>query len=270
MVDTAIGSLRLYTENYNCMSFISTFIAVALLVPFFGWGIYILRLQLIFREELESFAKWTTVVGVFVFFILEMKLLRVSLGGDSSYYIITTLALLLSTTALYGHLLVSIASQMAVDMIHPPQEHDVDAPEFSQAEALEEVGDYKGALNEYLVMARSFPCDPEPIVKIADTYEALGEVENVVLYLEKALAVIGTPDHAVRVTHRLSSIYNREMAQPEEAIRVLVDFVERYPTSENTDKVQAKIDRLSEKEPEPEEFKSVTGMLEAPPVDLSE
>jgi len=165
---------------------------------------------------------------------------------------------------------VSIASQMVVDMIHPPQEHELEAPEFAPAEALEEVGDYDGALNEYLVMARIFPRDPEPIVKIADTYQELGDAENTAVYLEKALMVIVTPDHALRVTHRLSGIYNRELHQPDEAVRVLEDFITRFPDSDKTEKVQTKIDRLVGAESEPEEFKSVTGLLEAPPTDLSE
>lgn len=250
------------------MSFLSAFIAIALLIPFVAWGIYILRLQLTFREELKPTTKRVTVAGVIIFFAIELNLLPVLLGANPLYYFMTTLALILSTAALYGHLFVSIASQMAVDMIHPPHEHQPETPDFAPAEALEEIGDYQGALNEYLVIARIFPKDPDPVLKIADTYILLDDFDNAVRFFEKGLAAIGSPDRAVRITNRLSGIYNRQLNQPEDAKRILGEFLERFPDSEHRDNVQTKLDRMSQKKKPPQTFKSATGLLEPPPSDL--
>lgn len=250
------------------MSLLSTFIAVALLLPFVSWGIYILRLQLTYREELETTAKWMTVAGVVIFFIIELNLLRVSLGTNSIDYFMTTLALILSTAALYGHLFVSIASQMAVDIIHPPQDHEPDTPDFAPAEALEEVGDYEGALNEYLVIARIFPKDPDPILKIADTYLLLDDLEQAIHFFEKGLAAVAAPDRAMRIANRLSAIYNRQLHKPEEAKRVLNDFLDRFPDSEHADNIHSRLKKMGEEKIEPQAFKSATGLLEPPPPDL--
>lgn len=250
------------------MTYLSTIIAVLLFIPFVGWGIYILRLQLQFREEMEPVAKWATVVGVALFFIIELNLLRVGLSGNRLYYLMTAMALMVSTTALYGHLFVSIASQLAVDMIHPPQEQESETPQFSSAEALEEIGDYTGALNEYFVLARIFPKDPEPVLKIADAYIHLNDIENAVVYFEKGLAGIGFPDRAIRITNRLVGIYDKQLERPDDARRILKEFVARFPSSEHVNSVKAKLDRMDAKKEEPKPFKSATGLLEPPSTDL--
>ncbi len=252
----------------STMSFLSNFIAIALIIPFVAWGIYILRLQLTYREELETTAKWATIAGVIIFFIIELSLLRVSLGTKSIVYFLTTLALILSTAALYGHLFVSIASQMAVDIIHPPQEHEPDAPDFAPAEALEEVGDYKGALNEYLVIARIFPNDPDPVLKIADTYIHLDDLDEAVRFFEKGLSAVASPDRAIRITNRLSGIYNKQLNRPEEAKRILEEYLDRFPDSEHGANIQTRIEKISKRKTQPKVFKSATGLLEPPPTDL--
>ncbi len=236
-----------------------------------GWGIYILRLQFTFREELEAQFKWFTVAGVLIFLVTELFILRLWMGTSSGYYAFTTLALMLTTAALYGHLFVSIASQMAVDIIHPPDEHEPDVPDFSPAEALEQVGDYDGALKEYLVIGRIFPKDPDPVLRLAETYMHIDEKEKAAKYFERGLDLIAEPIRAQRVTNRLFGIYTRELEQPDKAKAILENFLQRYTGSEECAAIERRLKQLEEPKEESEVFQSTTGMLESmepPSVDL--
>lgn len=252
------------------MSIVSSFIAMALFVPFVGWGIYILRVQLVHHEELAPVARWVTLGGVLAFFLIELGVLRIWLGSNTVEYFISALGLILSATALYGHLFISVASQLVVDLIHPS--HDISdeelRPDFSAAEALEEVGDYDGALSEYLVMARIFPADADPVLRVAEVYLRLEDHANGTKFLEKGLNRIDSPERAMRVTNRLFGIYKQELGKPEESRRVLNDFLDRFPGSEYSETVQSRLDRLEQKKDGPKPHKSVTGLLEPPPGDL--
>ena len=251
------------------MTFILPIIFIFLLIPYMGWGIYILRLQLKYREELEASVKWATVAGVIAFHFLQLSILRRWMGTDSGDYLFTTLGLMLSSVALYGHLVMSIASQIAVDMIHPPDEHESDTPDFAPAEALEEIGDYEGALNEYMVIGRIFPKDPDPLLRLADTYMHLGETEKALVYFSKGLNCVGFPERALRITNRMYGIYANTLDNSEEAKAVLHDFLQRFGDTEEGESVRKRLE-IFDKPKEEVTFQSVTGMLEPPPSDLLE
>lgn len=251
------------------MQIILPIIFIVLLIPYVAWGIYILRLQLRYREELEANIKWATATGVFVFLFVELFILRQWMGGRSGFHIFTTLGLMLSTAALYGHLFVSIASQIVVDMIHPPDKHESHHPDFAPAEALEEIGDFNGALNEYLVIGRIFPRDPDPVLRLADIYLHLDETHKAIKYFSKGLSLIHEPERALRITNRISGIYTQTLDQPEEAKKVLYNFMERFSDADECASVQRRLDSMNKtKDEEPEVFHSTTGMLEPPPNDL--
>ena len=251
------------------MTIVLPFIFITLLIPYLLWGIYILRLQFTYREELEAKMKWSTISGVLAFFFIELFVLRKWIGADSTTYLFTTMGLMLSTAALYGHLAVSIASQMVVDFIHPPDDHESHTPDFAPAEALEEIGDYNGALQEYLVIGRIFPKDPDPLLRLADTYMHIDDPENAVIYYEKGVALVLESERALRITNRLFGIYTTTLEQDEAAKEALHQFLKRFPDSEECASAQRRLNQLDKpKKKENEVFQSVTGMLEAPPNDL--
>ena len=222
-----------------------------------------------YREELEASIKWITVAGVIAFLTIELFILRKWMGDLSIYYMFTTLGLMLSTAALYGHLIVSIASQIAVDMIHPPDKHEAHIPDFAPAEALDEIGDYEGALNEYLVIGRIFPNEPDPILRLADAYMNLDDIDQALKYFLKGLSLINAPNRALRITNRIAGIYSRTLDLPEEAKKVLQSFVKRFPTADECSSVLRRLDAMEKPDKkEVEVFKSTTGMLEPPPSDL--
>ncbi|MFP6582909.1 MAG: tetratricopeptide repeat protein [Candidatus Hydrogenedentota bacterium] len=249
------------------LSVILTLFALLLLIPYVGWGIYVLRRKLIFHEDFHRSVQWGTLVGVILFLVIEMKIVQVPLGAQSGLYTLTTLALLMSTTALYGHLFVSMFSQLIVDIIHPPVEQPAERPDFAAAEALEEIGDYTGALNEYMVIARIFPRDVDPIVKIAETHLELNDIDEAVRYFEMGLKKIDEPQHALGITNRLFGLYHGILNSGDKAKDVLNRYLDRFPESEYADSVRGRLERL-DAIPEPKPFKSVTDLLEPPPSDL--
>lgn len=249
------------------LSVILSVLASLLLIPYVGWGVYVLRRQLIHHDELPRPVQWATLLGVLGFHIIELMVIRVPMGSESGLYLLTTLALVMSTTALYGHLFVSMFSQLIVDLIHPSTDHPVDHADFSAAEALEEVGDYQGALNEYTVMARMFPRDPEPILKVAETHLELDQIEEAIRFFEMGLKKVEEPQRALGVTNRLFGIYNGIQQSKDDARDVLKRYLERFPDSEFSESVQNRLERLDTK-PIAKPFKSVTDLLEPPSSDL--
>jgi hypothetical protein len=241
-------------------------ITILLLIPFVGWGIYILRIQLKYREDLRRNAQIATVIGVLIFLTIEISIMQVSLGARSGMYILSVLALLMSTAALYGHLFVSIASQLIVNVIYPNDEIVVERPDFAAAEALEEIGDHAGALNEYLVMGRLFPKDPETVIKIGEAHLELDHIDDAAMYFERAFTQVGDAESGIRITNRLVSIYKGIQEDPDHAKEVLHRYLEKYPESKFDDSVQRRLRQLEPKKKIP--FKSVTDLLEPPPSDL--
>ena len=248
-------------------SFLMTGVAGLLWIPFIVWGVYVLRLQYKFHEELHTSTKRITAAAVFLFIMFELRTAQVTMQNSPGLFILTVLALLASTTALYGHMFVSMASQMMVDMIHPNQDVAIEQPDYASAEALEEVGDLEGALSEYLVMARIFPRETECILKVAEAYLKLDRVDEAVKYFERALEKSGHDESAYRVTNRLSGIYQRIQDKPDEAKEVLHKFIDRFPKSSYVESAQRKL-RMMEPAAAPKPFKSVSDLLEPPPTDL--
>ena len=248
-------------------SILMTGMAGLLWIPFVGWGVYVLRLQYKFHEELRPTTKWVTAVAVLLFVAVELSTAQVQMRHSPGLFMLTMLALLASTTALYGHLFVSMASQLLVDMIHPDQDVAIDQPDYAAAEALEQVGDYEGALSEYLVMARIFPGETDCVLKVAEAFLKVDKSDQAVIYFEKALARTGQDESAFRVTNRLSGVYQRNLDQPDEAKEVLHRFIERFPHSSYVESAERRL-RMMEPSAAPKPFKSVTDLLEPPPSDL--
>jgi tetratricopeptide (TPR) repeat protein len=242
---------------------------LVLLVPYIGWGIYTLRLRYVYREELETLWEGCTLAAVGLFCGVEILLLR-SLAGDSvTYYLFAVLGIFTATAALYGPMLVSLAAHMTVEMIHPDRPHDDQQPDFGPAEALEEMGDWEGALKEYTVFARIFPKNPEPVLKMADMLVELAKPESAARMFERGLFLLNDEDREWRIINRLAGIYENQLDNPGEAIRVLGIHVDFYPESEIVVTIEQRIERLRGKSCQ-EPGRSESDLVEPPPGDLWE
>lgn len=247
------------------MAIFTFIISVALLIPFFGWGIHTLRERYVKHEELSRRAELFTLLGVIAFYTFQIMLLRAWIGGISFFFIFSALGVTIAATALYGPIFVSVVSQLIVDLIHPPEEHPEDQPQFTSADALHEAGDHEGALNEYMVMARVFPKDPDTALRTADALVDMDRMEEATEAFERGISLIEDPERAVMVSNRLAEIYQRRMNRPQDAVRVLQDFIETYPDSERAESIQKKIDRIMGRTMH--SSKSPTELLDSPPAD---
>jgi len=214
------------------------------LVPYFGWGIYTLRLRYRYHEELTFAAEAGTLGAVFVFYVIELMLFRMTLNNMPLQLMFAILGLILSGAALYGPMLVSLGSRLVVDVIVPGDRSVTNEPRFGPAEALERQGDYEGALQEYLVISRIFPRESSVLLRIANTMVRLSREEEAVNWFERALSFMNSPEKSLQVTNRLSSMYNNQLGRPADSVRVLEAYLVKFPKSEYAESVGERLQRM--------------------------
>ena len=74
----------------------ATIVSLALLVPYFGWGIYTLRHRYRYHEELKPSVEAATLLTLGVFYAFEWWLLQVWMSKSPVYLIFAALGLLAS------------------------------------------------------------------------------------------------------------------------------------------------------------------------------
>ncbi len=219
--------------------------SAAVLIPYFAWGIYTLRLRFRYHEELAPKTEALTLLAVGVFFCVEMALVRAYIGRQMPlYYTFAILGVVVSGVALYGPLVVSLVSLVLVDLVVPAERSKTHEPRYAPAEALERAADYEGALREYMVIARIFPRDPTALVRIGDMYTKLSQPAEAAQWFERALRYIDTPQKSLQVTNRVSEIYNRQLGRPLDAIRVMEAYLAKFPAAEYAESVRERMLRL--------------------------
>ena len=217
-----------------------------LLIPYFGWGIYTLRLRYRFHEDLAPALEGISLGVVALFYVCEVFLLKVSLGHMGVYLVFAILGLFVSGAALYGPMLISFLSRLLVDLIIPDERSKIHEPQYGLAEALERDGDYEAALGEYLVIARIFPKDAKVLVRVADNYAKLDRFEEAAQWFERAIKLLDLPEKSLAVTNRLCEIYSRQLDRPQDAVRVLEAYLDRFPEAEYAPAVRKRLERLKE------------------------
>lgn len=215
------------------------------LIPYFGWGIYTLRLRFRYHEDISPILEALTLLAVAAFFAVEILLFHAYMRENQIFYIFAMLGLVVSGVALYGHMGVSLLSQLMVDTIAPGERSKTRELRFGPTEALEREGDYEGALREYLVIARIFPREAEVHLRIAEVYINLSKPEDAVVWFRRALGFIESPERSLEVTNRLYEIYNRQLGNPEEAGRMLEAYLTKYPDAEYSGAVRSRLERLN-------------------------
>ncbi|MDP7639999.1 MAG: hypothetical protein QGG73_09840 [Candidatus Hydrogenedentes bacterium] len=228
------------------MSFLLPAVFVILTIPYLAWGVYALRIKYRYHEEFSPATEAITLTAVTIFFVVELSLLRAWMLDTPLMFVFTVLGLLVSGAALYGSMLVSLASQLLVDFFIPARHDEVHAPNFVPVEALERVGDYDGALQECLVIAQIFPKDPDTLLRVAQNMTELDRYEESTQWFEAALALMNDPTKSLRVSNRLAEIYNHRLERTGDARRVLEEYLANHPDSERAETVKKRIARLSE------------------------
>lgn len=221
------------------------FITTVLLIPYFGWGIYALRHRYRYHEDLPPRVEVATLAGVVGFYIIALSMLRAMPHDNLIFFVFSFLGLMVSGAALYGHVVISVASRLIVDF-YTPQGDSPDTPRLGPAQALEKAGDLEGAIQEYLVLARIYPREPAIHTRIAECQLRRENYRASVEAFTRANKLHKTPANALSSVNRIAEIQTRHLHAPEEAARILEDFVRRFPDASESDTVR---NRLSESAP---------------------
>ena len=220
-------------------------LTVALFIPFVGWGIYTLRLRYRNRVELPLALEAITIVGLVAFYAFELALLRATTPPTSVYFTLALLGLFMSGAALYGPMVISLASQALVDQVMPAERSKTSEPSYVAATARERVGDYEGAIHEYKVVAKMFPRDPVAMIRIADNLMKLAEPELAAPWFECGLRCLESPEKILSVTNRLVEVYVRDLGRPERAVRILEDYLACFPDTRYAMSVRQRLEKLT-------------------------
>jgi len=226
------------------MAIVAFAISVLLMLPFFGWGVHLLRQRYLLHREILMRVEVYSLLGVLAFQMIQLTLIRVWMGEVGAFYAFTALSLAAASTALYGPTLISVVSQEIVNLMHPPHENRNDEPNFNLAEGLESRGDLEGALREYMVTARIFPKDSETAFRVGHVLIELQRHEDAAHSFERGLHQSADPERALLATNRLSDLYKERLARPDDAARTLQAYLDRYGDSPRAELVSRKLARL--------------------------
>lgn len=229
------------------MDIIAFSLSAVLLTIYLAWGVRTLRLRYRYHAELSMAFEGATLGAVAFFYCLEVALLKTFLYNSPILLLLTVLGLAVSGTALYGPMLISLTSQLLVDMITPRGAMDLQAPRYAPAEALERQGDYESALQEYRVMARIFPQDATSIIRIADNLAKLGQMEEAAERFEQGLKLMDSPEKSLSIVNRLNRIYTSDLDRPACALQVFENYLERFPDAEYAPSVRMRMESLQRK-----------------------
>ena len=217
-----------------------------LLVPFFGWGIHTLRLRYRYHEDMSLYLEGATLAGLVVWYVFQFRLLNLWLSDAPVLYFFSALGLIVAGAALYGSMLASLIAQLAVDLVMPRDRDLGNEPRFGPAEALERAGDYEGAAEEYMVIARMFPKDSATAIRLADNLMKLDRPEDAAFWFEHGVSLLDAPDKSLRVVNRLADLYARRLEKPEEAKRILHAYLRKFPDAAYADSVRDRLRRIEE------------------------
>jgi tetratricopeptide (TPR) repeat protein len=185
-------------------------------------------------------------LAVAAFLAVEIALLRQMLDHQPLYLIFSVLGLCVAATALYGHVFISWSSRLLVNAVAGAEEGPRERPRFGPAESLERQGAHEDALQEYLVLARIFPHDPEIYGRMARCHLAAGRAEEAVKWWRRALKHAAGAGEALGYAQRICGVFVEQLAAPAEAHATLAAFVARFPHGPDSDAAREHMRRLAE------------------------
>jgi len=237
-----------YEQGYYWTLVLSQIVGIALLVPFFGWAIYLLRRRFQYYEENSLALEVITAGALGIFLWIEVTILRYALDGQILLYLAAILGLSVSTFALYAHVIISLASRIVVDMVSPRGESAAYQPRFGPVDALEREEDYEGALQEYLVLARIYPRNFEVLSRTGRVQEILAQPEEAAVWYLRARKRASRADEALLAVNHLCALYDGKLGQPELADQQLALFIQDYPNSPDREIVVERLERRAHRE----------------------
>ena len=214
--------------------------ALVLLTPFLAFGVYALRRRFLNHDEWGLARQSVVLVYVLLTAAFEIHAVHEELSDTPVYMIFASLGMLAASMALYGHIAVSFLSKLIVDIFLPGGDQAASQPRFGPAEALERLGDYQGALNEYYVLARTFPGQPEIMARIGGALCALRSYDEAAQWFRRALDAQERPHEAAALLWRLVDLLETRQQRPDLAAQACESFLTRFADSDASAAVRAR------------------------------
>jgi len=221
-------------------------LSLILLVPYFVWGVVSLHRKFLLHEEWPLGIELATMAGLIGFYAVALPTLRPFLADNPGLLVFSGLGLFVSTFALYGHIMISVASRFLVDIVMTPDESVATAPRLGPAESLERAGDHAGAYAEYLVLARMYPNLTDLKLRLAEVCLKLGRDGEAADWLDHALLRMEKPGDYALAAVRLAEIAEKKLGDNERARAVLRTFIERHPDHEDTRLLTERLGRVGQ------------------------
>ncbi len=220
--------------------------ALLVLVPFMAFGVYSLRRRFLYHDDWGLACQSVALLYALLTAAFEVQAIRDELVEVPVYLIFASLGMLAATMALYGHMAVSFLSKIMVDMFLPGGDQAASQPRFGPAEALERLGDYRGALDEYYVLARIFPRRPEIMARIGATLDTLHSHEEAAQWFRRALESQEHPQEAAALLWQLLDVLENRLQRPDLASNACEEFLFRFPQAAETEAVRLRLNRMVE------------------------
>ena len=91
-----------------------------------------------------------------------------------------------------------------------------------------------------------FPRDPVAMGRIADNLMKQALPELAAPWFKCCIECLDSAEKNLSVTNRLVEVYERELGRPDEAVRVLETYLERFPDTTYADSVRRRLERLTQ------------------------
>ncbi len=223
---------------------------VALLVPYFGWGVYALQLRYIRHHDWPIQVEAASLGGLIVFYALALPVLRTYLSETPAAFMFAMLGLLASGFALYGHMAISLTAKLVVDTITHSPDSAPNVPRLGPAEALERQRDYDGAYNEYLVLARIYPHDAAVKMRLADVCLHLKRAPEAADWFERVMQRKPTRDTYSMAAARLAELAAKELNDLPRARRAVQSYLDAHPTAPDCEAMKMRLEGMGTKRTE--------------------
>lgn len=186
-------------------------------------------------------------LGVALFYLLEIPTLRFMMHESIVQFIFTLLGLLVAGLALYGHIAVSLISRLMVEFLIPDNPAAAATPRLGPAEALERQGDWGGALHEYYILARIYPNNAMISVRAANNLLRLDRHEEAISWFERAIKYTNKAEDNLALVRRLCDTLET-LNQPDKARAALREFTERFTSHETAKQIADQLEYTDKKE----------------------
>lgn len=210
------------------------------IAAFVAFGVWSLHQRFRRLEEWRLRTQLLVLMAIAVFYVIEIGVLRLSLRDDPVYFIFSLLGLFVAGLALYGHIVVSVLSQLLVELLAPDISGASDTPRLGPAEALERQNDWDAALQEYYVLARIYPDNPLVCTRIANNLARLNRQAEAVPWLKYAVKYSKRPEDCLALSRRLFDTCTA-LGWFAQAGQALASFLRRFPNHPSATRIEEEL-----------------------------